>query len=153
MKADERLRDVIDRVEALRQDHVRIASQAQSSRSRAASVEVTLRGIQALTTRQADLLREAALAASYGLYRPAHVAGFAALVDALHQRVDRLGQLGAIAVVRSKWKLRSIDDLQEYSDFQVGDACKEAGVITRNQAKSFHGLLHRRNQCAHPTGY
>ena len=56
-------------------------------------------------------------------------------------------------MVRSKWKLRSIDDLQEYSDFQVGDACKEAGVITRNQAKSFHGLLHRRNQCAHPTGY
>lgn len=144
---------MIDLVEALRQDHVRIASQAQSSRSRAASVEVTLRSIQALSTRQADLLKEAALAASYGLHRPAHVAGFAALVDALHQRVDRLGQLSAVATVRPKWKLGSTDDLQEYSDFQVGDACKEAGVITRNHAKSFHGLLHRRNQCAHPTGY
>jgi hypothetical protein len=151
--ADGRLRDVIDRVEALRQDHVRIASEAQSSRSRAASVEVTLRNIQALSGRQAELLKEAALAASYGLYRPAHVAGFAALVDGLHQRVDRLGQLGGVAAVRPKWKLGSVDDLQEYSDFQVGDACKEAGVITRNQAKSFHGLLHRRNQCAHPTGY
>lgn len=151
--ADRLLRDVLDRLEALRQDHVRIASQAQGSRSRTASVEVTLRSIDALSTRQAELLKEAALAASYGLYRPAHVAGFAALVDALHQRADRLGQLGSITTKRPKWELVTVDDLQEYSDYQVGDACKDAGVITRNQTKSFHGLLHRRNQCAHPTGY
>jgi hypothetical protein len=147
------LAEIIGSLRALQDEHRLIAATAQASRSRTASVEVTLKKIQALSAKQDDLLREAAAAAAHGLYRSAHVAAFAALADALADRVDRLGLLAAVASKRPKWTLASVDDLQEYSDFQVGEVCREAGAITRAQLKTFHGLLHRRNQCAHPTGY
>ncbi len=153
MSPEDRLGLIVAALQDLREEHLRIASRAQASRSRAASIEVTLRGIQALSARQDELLKESAMAAHYGLYRSAHVAAFAALVDAVHQRAHRLGLLSAIQAKRAKWTVASVDDLQEYSDFQVSEVCKEVGAISRSQLKSFHGLLHRRNQCAHPSDY
>ena len=143
----------IDGLRALQEEHQLIAATAQASRSRTASIEVTLKSIHALSAKQDELLKEAAAAAGHGLYRSAHVAAFAALVDALYERVDRVGLLQSVANARPKWSLSVVEDLQEYSDFQVGEVCREAGVITKAQLKTFHGLLHRRNQCAHPTGY
>jgi hypothetical protein len=146
------LRRVIDEVGALERDHNAVLANVQRSKARAATVEATLSAISTLSPRQSDLLTEAALAVKYQLYRSATVASFAAVVDALHQRIDRKGHVAIIAAAR-KWKLATVDDLQEYANHQVAEAARDAATISKAQMKSVHGLLHRRNQCAHPTGY
>jgi hypothetical protein len=148
----DQLRQIIEEVSALERDHVAVLASVQRSKARAATVEATLGDIKTLSPKQADLLTEAALAVKHGLFRSAIVAAFAAVIDALHERVGRMGHLAAIAAAR-KWRLPTVEDLQEYSDFQVAEAAKEAGTISKAQMKTTQGLLHRRNQCAHPTGY
>lgn len=152
MAIHSRLQSILDTLSDLEADHRRIASTVQASKSRAASVEVTLKRVQSLSSKQSALMDESAKAAAYALYRSAHVAAFAALADALHVRIDRLGKLAALTANR-KWKLAQIEDLQDYSDYQVAEAAKEVGALTKTQMRTFHGLLHLRNQCAHPTGY
>jgi hypothetical protein len=149
----EPLASILDRLSALDADHRRLAASAQGGKkARTAAIEVTLKRVQSLSAKQGDLMAEAAEAAGYALYRSAHVAAFAALVDALHVRIDGKGALTVIATNR-KWKLATVEDLQDYADYQVAEAAKHAGVITKAQMKTFHGLLHLRNLCAHPTGY
>jgi len=41
----------------------------------------------------------------------------------------------------------------EQGDYAIILALKEARVISKLEMKSLHGLLHRRNQCAHPSNY
>jgi hypothetical protein len=139
-------------VAALKRDHLALLSAVQRSKARAATVEATLAAIRTLSPRQSDLLTEAAMAVKYQLNRSAIVAACAAVVDALHQRVARKGHLASLATAR-KWRLATVDDLQDYADFQVAEAAKDATTISKAQMKSVQGLIHRRNQCAHPTGY
>jgi hypothetical protein len=146
------VRQLIGEVAALDAEHRQILESVQGSKARAATVEATLQAIQTLSPRQADLLNEAALAVRNRLHRSAVVACYAAVVDALHQRIDRLGKVAAIATLR-KWKLATAEDLHDYADHNVAEAAKDVSAISKAQMKSFHGLLHRRNQAAHPTSY
>jgi hypothetical protein len=147
------LLEILDTVTALAAEHRAIVSRAQGSRSRLVTVELTLKTLDALSPRQGELLKESTLAVSHGLYRAAHVAAFACIVDALHSRLELAGDLPKLAAIRPKWKLTTVEDLRDQGDFQVIDAAKEIGSISKPMAKSLHGLLHRRNLCAHPTGY
>jgi len=147
------IRELLERLGRLESEHRLLASVAQSSKSRKASIEVSLRSLTALSLKQDDLLKEAVEAAGFALYRSAHVAGFAALTDALHTRLDRLALLPAVAAKRPTWKVVSVEDLQDYADFQVSEVAREVVGISKSQMKTFQGLLHLRNQCAHPTGY
>ena len=146
------LRDLVDEVTALDADHRTVVGAVAKTKARAATVEAALHTIHGLTTRQTDLLTEAALAIRFGLYRSAFVSAFAAVADELTERIDRKGHLATIAAAR-RWKLTTVEDLQDQSDFNVAEAAKDATTISKAQMKSFHGLLHRRNQCAHPSGY
>jgi hypothetical protein len=145
------LRTLLDDVADLEASHRAIVGSVQQSKARAATVEATLQAIAKLPVMQQELLTEAAEATRAGLYRSACVSAFAALADSLHERIGRKGALPTIAAAR-KWTLTSVEDLREYADHNVADAAKEALVISKAQMKSFHGLLHRRNQAAHPSG-
>lgn len=141
-------------LQRLQAEHLAIAARAQSARrSRTASLELTWQALSALSSKQDQLLKEAVSATEHRLFRSAHVAAFAALVDALHDRLDRLQFLPALQTLRPAWNLAGTQDLQDQSDFAVGEAARLVGCITKAQMKFFHGLLHVRNQCAHPTGY
>jgi hypothetical protein len=144
-------RSVLGDLANLEAAHRALLGTVQVSKARAATVEATLLAIGKLPTMQQELLNEAAVAVRSGIYRSATVSAFAALVDGLHHRIDRKGALPKIAALR-KWTLSTVDDLREYADFNVAEAAKDVAVITKAQMKTFHGLLHRRNQAAHPSG-
>jgi hypothetical protein len=45
------------------------------------------------------------------------------------------------------------EDLREWGEFAVIEAGKEAGAYSKTTMKALHGLLNRRNECAHPSEY
>ena len=151
MEVEALLRSVLSDIATLDADHRTVLGTVQLSKARAATVEDTLKNIGKLPAIQQEMLTEASQAVRSGLYRSATVAAFAALVDALHERIDRKGALPIIAAARN-WKLTTIEDIRDQADYNVAEAAKDAAVITKTQMKSFHGLLHRRNQSAHPSG-
>jgi hypothetical protein len=142
---------ILRAVAELAAEHREIAARAQASRARVASVEITLQAIESLTPTQGLLLREAVQAASFGLYRASLVAAFASLMEGLHSTLE--SHASQLAERRPKWRLSSGEDVRDHADSQVIDVAREVGAISRSAAKSMQGLLHRRNRCAHPTGY
>lgn len=153
MDAPIELRSIVTAAVQLGEEHRRISSTAQRSKSRVASIEATLASVEDLSSQQSELLRESTQAAAAGLYRAAEVAAFAAVIDGLHERLAREEFFRKLLDARPRWHVVGSEDLREQADFQVIDAAREVGAISRSAAKSFHGLLHRRNQCAHPSGY
>jgi len=149
---DPSVRLILTTIGALEDDHRSILKSVQRSKARAATVEATLSEIQTLSPRQLELLTEAALAIRHGLYRSGTVAAFAAVVDSLHQLLARRSFLPSISAMRA-WKVYHVEDLQEFGDYQVVEAARQVQAISKAQMKSVHGLLHRRNLAAHPTGY
>jgi hypothetical protein len=101
---------------------------------------------------QQELLTEAAEATRAGLYRSATVSAFAAVTDALHARIDRKGAAPTIATLKKWPSLVTVEDLRDYADYNVAEGAKEAKAITKTDMKTYHSLLHRRNQAAHPSG-
>src|SRR5207237_9760520 len=51
-------------------------------------------------------------------------------------------------------KDKTVDDLREYTaEYQLIESGKTVGLLTKNEMKALHGLLNKRNECAHPSNY
>lgn len=147
------LTDVLRRVRRFEIEAHSILGRHEQSKSRVFLLEQTYRAVDALSTKQKQLLREAIRCVEFSLFRPAHVVAWAALMDLLQEKLASDG-LASVRKVRPKWKASSLDELREHvPESQLIDVAKELGLLSKNQAKALHGLLNKRNECAHPSGY
>lgn len=73
-------------------------------------------------------------------------------MDFLHNYVASDGFKG-LGAARPKWSVATPEDLREHADYQVIEAGKEAGFYGKTVMKALHGLLNKRNECAHPSTY
>lgn len=128
-----------------------ILSKHESSKSRVITVENSYRRLKSLSLKQEHLLRQALQCVEHELYRAAHVLAWAALIDYVEEMID----LKRLRSVRPNWgNINTIQDLREsVPEFQLIDAARDLGLLTKSDAKALHGLLHRRNECAHPSDY
>jgi hypothetical protein len=126
----------------------------ETSPSRVMSLFETRKQLGILNLKQSDLLLEALVAAETSLFRPAMVMSWAAFMDFLQEKIasDKLVRLHAEYPAWSKHK--NLDELREnVTEFQLLDAAKKLGLLTKAETKALHGLLSKRNECAHPSGY
>jgi hypothetical protein len=146
------IRTTIERANLLAEDAHRILSGVESAKSRIITLDDSYKALSALSVKQDDLFRQALRCVEVELYRPAHVMAWAAFVDFLH---DRLAQDGfqALSQVRPAWNVKAKEDLREQADYQVIEAAGKCGVYGKTMMKALHGLLNRRNECAHPEDY
>lgn len=78
---------------------------------------------------------------------------WAALMDFVEQQIDTHG-LPKLAAIRQKWNTSSLEDLREsVPESQIIDAGRDLKLLTKNHAKALHGLLNKRNECAHPSDF
>lgn len=120
--------------------------------SRTYKAHEALLEVDSLTVQQKDSLKQAVRCVEHELYRSAFVMAWTALADLLLEAC--VSQAPKVQKVRSSWKLEDKESLSEHTgDFAIIDALKEIGHISKSTRKSLHGLLHRRNQCAHPSSY
>ncbi|MBB2940658.1 hypothetical protein FB565_000362 [Actinoplanes lutulentus] len=107
-----------------------------------------------LNLKQDKLLREALQCAEHGLYRSAHVTAFAAFMDYIHEWiVTDATRLGLIQKSYPTWNVNQAADLREQKDHTLFEVLKRQGLITNATMKALHGLLAKRNECAHPADY
>jgi hypothetical protein len=146
------LRETLSALGAMEDDLRAVLGSHEGAKDRVITIEQSYARLARLSVAQDDLMHEAISATQYGLYRSAHVAAWAALMDAIHDDIAVNG-LAALQAVRPKWVVPDIDALKQYGDYELIEAAKAAKVYTNTFKKTLHSLLHRRNECAHPGGY
>jgi len=150
------MRDLLElaaRAKKFSEDAHRIFSVHETSLSRLISLEKSYKSLEALGAAQDELFIEALKCIESKLYRPAHVMAWAAFMDFMEEQLaaDNFAKLRKI---RPKWNFKSLDDLREVTpEAQLIDAYREIGFCTKNEAKALHGLLNKRNECAHPSHF
>ena len=121
--------------------------------SRVIALSSTYKELDILSLKQDDLFRQSLRCIETELYRAAHVLAWAAFMDFLEEKLASDG-MKKLKAVRPKWSYDSMEDLREgVSEYQIIEAAKPVGLCTKNQVKALHGLLNKRNECAHPSDY
>jgi hypothetical protein len=152
MSAERTVRQALERVAALEAEAKTILATHESSGDRIISLEDSYAKLDGLSLGQDELFRESLRAVQSGLFRAAHVLAWAGFIDFLHNLLAGThGQALSGAMVN--WNITAPEDLREHSDFQVIEAGKTAKVYRANTMRALHGLLDRRNECAHPSDY
>lgn len=143
-----------NRVQAFEYSAHRILGMHESSStSRVIILEEAYESLSLLNIKQDDMMRQALRCTENGLYRAAHVMAWAACIDYIEDKLSE-DSLLKLRAARPNWRGNDIREIAEYiSEYQIVDAMRTVGLATKNEAKAFHDLLRRRNECAHPTGY
>ncbi len=152
MSQPDAVRELLDRIGKLDQDAKAILSKHEAASVRVITLEKSYEDLGALSLNQDELFRESLRAVEAGLYRAAHVLAWAGFIDYLHHWLIP-EHLATLRVARERWKLNAPEDLRELGEYAVIEAGKAAGVYTNGKMKALHGLLNKRNECAHPSGY
>jgi hypothetical protein len=136
----------------LKAEATQILSTVESSRSRRLTLDASYERLGQLSLKQDDLFRQALRCVEHELYRAAHVMAWAAFADYLHE-VLVTWRSKELQEQRPKWKIRYAEDLRSYSDFQIIEATAVTRLVSKTAMKGLHGLLNKRNECAHPEDY
>jgi hypothetical protein len=123
-------------------------SRYESSPARAFTLDSSYKRLGKLSVKQDDLFRLALRCVEVEVFRAAHVMAWAAAVDFLHERLS--ADLARVKVEHPKWTLLSAEDLRNHSDYDVINVAYKIGALRKSESKAWHGLLNRRNECAHP---
>jgi hypothetical protein len=134
--------------------HEQFATHETSGTSRVVSLSQTRKDLAALSLLQESLLTDALRCVELGLHRAAHVMAWAAFMDLIEERMASDG-LKAVRVARPAWsKYKTVEELREnVVEYQLLEAARDIGLLSKNATKSLLGLLSKRNECAHPSGY
>jgi hypothetical protein len=144
--------ELVRRVVALDVDAQRLLAVHEAAPARTITLERSYTRLNGLSLAQDELFRESLRAVEVGLFRASHVLAWAGFMDFLHGQMAVDG-LAEIKSARPAWALKAAEDLREHADFQVIEAGKECGLYNKSTMKALHGLLNKRNECAHPSGY
>jgi hypothetical protein len=130
----------------------RILASHEGAAARTITLEDSYKRLDELSLTQDELFRESLRAIEVGLFRAAHVLAWAGFIDFLHHSLAD-GGMTQLKGLRPKWGLGNSDDLREHADYQVIELGRAANSFTKTVMKALHGLLNKRNECAHPSDY
>ena len=146
--------EIFERVRKFETDTHRIFGKYESSPSRIIELTKTYNDLKGLSIQQDELFRQALRCVENELYRAAHVMAWAGLMDFLEKKIASDGFKKLHFAYPTWLKYKTIEDLREYiSEYQIIEAARNIGQCTKNQSKALHGLLNKRNECAHPSNY
>jgi hypothetical protein len=135
-----------------RQAHA-ILSYVESASSRVITIEESYRKLTGLTLKQDELFRQSLRCTEQGLFRAAHVMAWAGFMDFIEEKLSKR-RMSKLKKARPNWNYPSMEELREYvSEYQIIEACKDVGLCRKNEVKALHGLLNKRNECAHPSEF
>jgi hypothetical protein len=130
-----------------------ILGRHESSPSRVVLLEESYQKIAALSLKQDDMLRQALRCLENELFRAAHVMAWAGFMDFLEMKLAT-NDFRKLRAARAAWAFAGIEELREtVSEYQIIESARLTGLIQKNEMKALHGLLNKRNECAHPSDY
>lgn len=144
---------LLAKVKAFEHDAHEILATHEASGSRVIVLEESYSKLTNLSLKQDELFRQALRCVEHKLYRAAHVLAWAGFMDFLE---EKLGSDGLIKVraARTAWKASSVEELREnVVEYQLIEVSKDLGLCSKTQMKALHGMLNKRNECAHPSDF
>lgn len=143
----------LERLHRFEKDAHVILSKLETSKSRIVNLEATYKRLLCLSLNQDELFRQSLRCIENELFRAAHVMAWAGFVDFLDEKLASDGFV-KLKSSRPNWTFSVIEDLREIStEFARIDAAKVIGLSSKTEMKALHGLLNKRNECAHPSSY
>jgi hypothetical protein len=122
-----------------------------TSRDRVISLSSIQNDVDCLSIDQNELFSESITCIKHGLFRPAIVVAWAAMMDYLESTTIKY-KLEEIHASYPKWgSISSAQDLREsQNDHNIIEAAATVKVLRKSEKKVLHGHLAKRNECAHP---
>jgi len=147
-------KQLIDRARGFERAAHAMLAKHETSQSRVVELSETYSRLKGLSVLQDDLFKQSIRCAEQGLYRAAHVMAWAAFIDFLEQKLASDG-LKALHGAYSKWKqYKTVEDLREnVTEHALIESARKLSLCTKTQMKALHGLLNKRNECAHPSDH
>lgn len=148
------VREFLGRLSAFEKEaHDILGVHEDATPSRIYFLDQTYSDLGKLSVKQDEMFRQAIRCAETELFRAAHVMGWAGFMDFLEEKLNEDG-LKKLAAIRPAWRTSNLEDLREgVPEYQLIEAGRELGLCTKNEMKALHGLLNKRNECAHPSDY
>lgn len=149
-----RLGPLIKRVGRFERAAHELLAQHESAPSRVISLAETRKQVAILSLKQTELVEESLRALEHALYRPAIVMAWAAFIDFVQDKLDADG-LAKVRAARPGWsKCTTLHDLREnVTEYNMLQVARELKLLSKAEHKALQGLLSKRNECAHPSGY
>ncbi len=140
-------------IDFVREAHM-LLGRHETSHSRVNTASQTRKRLATLSLLQDELFSQAIDAIEHNLQRAAIVLAWAGFVDFLEQKLDSDG-LAKVKGANPAWaRYRTIEDLREnVTEYALVEAARKVGLVTKTQMKAIHGLLAKRNECAHPSSH
>ena len=143
----------IERAAIFEAEAHKLLGKIETAKSRKITLDESYDRLTALSVSQDDLFRQALRCVEVGVMRAAHVMAWAACMDFLHELAGK-DHFQAINLAMPKWNLSAGGDLGErFTDYAIIEALKKADLIKKAEMKAFHGMLSKRNECAHPSDF
>lgn len=147
------IRILLAKVKAFEKDAHAIFAMHEASGSRVIVLSESYDKLSKLSIKQDDLFRQSLRCVEHELYRAAHVLAWAAFVDLLEEKLASDG-LTKLRVAYPAWTATSLEELREHVvEFQLIEAARKLGLVTKTEMKAIHGMLNKRNECAHPNDF
>jgi hypothetical protein len=145
--------DWVERLARFQEEAHAIFGGIESAKSRAVTLDKSYGELAGLSVKQDDVFRQALRCVENGLFRAAHVMAWAALIDCFHSLVESDG-FAQLNSTRPSWNIKSVEQLAEqFTEHALIEAMEIMGVFGRADRKAFHGMLSKRNECAHAGSY
>jgi hypothetical protein len=125
----------------------------ENSKSRIIALSSSYENLNILNIKQDDLFRQAFTCLERECFRASHVMAWAAFMDYIEEKLfeDKGKKLQGL---RPLWKASSPEDIREnVNEYQIIDVLDLVGLCVKSEKKALHGLLNKRNECAHPSEY
>lgn len=130
-----------------------VFAQVESSKSRAISLDSSYELLTQLNLKEDELFRQSLRCVELEVYRAAHILAWCGFFDVV-LRLLASDDFEALKECRPKWKFDNVEELGEnISEHHIIEALRPIGITSKADQKALIGLLSRRNECAHPTGY
>lgn len=147
------MQDWLNKAEKFKAAAHKILGIHEDSKSRIIALSSSYESLANLNVKQEDLFRQAFTCLEKECFRAAHVMAWAAFMDFVEEKLFEDGGK-KLRTERSAWKANSIEDLREnVNEFQIVEVLEIVGLCVKSERKALHGLLNKRNECAHPTDY
>lgn len=144
---------IAGRFDAFYQEASEILGAIESAKSREVTLDTSYANLASLSLKQDDLFRQALRCVEVRVYRAAHVMAWAGFMDCL-QNLLSSDAFVKINAAYPAWNITSLDQLREnQTEFSQIEALHKIGLIGKSEKKAFHGMLSKRNECAHPADY
>lgn len=147
------LEEIRYRIKSFLDEAHEILSVHETAPSRTVFLDKTYEELQELSLKQDELLRQALRCIENNLYRASHILAWTAFID-LIDSILASDDFRKLKQARPKWNFSSLEELrEEVPEYQIVEVCKELELVNRSEMRVLHGLLGKRNLCAHPSDF